>query len=434
MTGTLIISIATCLLMILGVIFKPVIKIKHLHFDSYWVIVLIGALSLLVLGYADAEKVFSAMTTNTAVNPIKIAVLFISMTVISVFLDEMGFFKYVANAALKHSGRSQMKLFLYFYLTVSVLTVFTSNDIIILTFTPFICYFAKHAGISPVPYIISEFVAANTWSMALIIGNPTNVYLATIYGVDFVEYAKIMLLPTILAGTTAFFILWLIFHKQLKKEMDPDTENIEIKDKTLLAIGLIHLCVCTVLLAVASYLDWEMWLISLSSVISLYFCVAVVNIFRRRSSKVLISCTKRAPWALVPFILSMFVIILAINDSGVTKMICDSLGHGGNVFAYGISSAFSANVINNIPMSVLYSSILENLTGIEQIRALFAVIIGSNIGALLTPIGALAGIMWSSILKTQGVRFGYRDFIKYGFEIGVPTLITALIGMFVMLG
>ena len=312
--------------------------------------------------------------------------------------------------------------------------MFTSNDIIILTFTPFICYFAKHAGISPVPYIISEFVAANTWSMALIIGNPTNVYLATIYGIDFVEYMKIMLLPTILAGVIAFFILWIIFHKQLKKEIIPDTENIEIKDKPLLIMGLVHLCICTVLLALASYLDWEMWIISLSSVISLYLCVSVVNLFRRKSAKVLISCTNRAPWALVPFILSMFVIIFAINDSGVTKMISDALGHGGNVFAYGISSAFSANVINNIPMSVLYSSILENLTGIEQIRALFAVIIGSNIGALLTPIGALAGIMWSSILKAQGIRFGYRDFMKYGFEIGVPTLISALIGMFVMLG
>lgn len=433
MTGTLIISITTCLLMILGVIFKPTIKIKKLCFDSYWSIAFIGALLLLLLGFADGERVFSAMTANTPVNPIKIAVLFISMTILSVFLDEMGFFRYVANATLKRSGKSQLRLFFYFYLTVSVLTVFTSNDIIILTFTPFICYFAKHAGISPVPYIVSEFVAANTWSMALIIGNPTNIYLATIYGVDFVEYMKIMLFPTLLAGTGAFFVLWIIFHKLLKKEMEQNTENIEIKDKILLAIGLVHLCVCTVLLAVASYLNWEMWLIALSCVISLYICVAIVQLFRKKAPKVLIGCTRRAPWTLIPFILSMFVIILAVDECGVTKMMCEALGYGGNVFAYGISSAISANVINNIPMSVLYSSIIENLTGREQLQALFASIIGSNIGALLTPIGALAGIMWSSILKTQNIKFGYREFVKYGFAIGIPTLMIALLGLLISL-
>ena len=101
------------------------------------------------------------------------------MTVLSVFLDEVGFFGYIAAFALKKAGRSRKRLFFYLYITVSVLTVFTSNDIIILTFTPFICYFAKSAKIDPVPYLFAEFIAANTWSMALIIGNPTNIYISS---------------------------------------------------------------------------------------------------------------------------------------------------------------------------------------------------------------------------------------------------------------
>ena len=63
--------------------------------------------------------------------------------------------------------------------------------------------------------------------------------LPTIYGVDFVEYMKIMLFPTLLAGTGAFFVLWMIFHKLLKKEMEQNTEKIEIKDKILLALDQI---------------------------------------------------------------------------------------------------------------------------------------------------------------------------------------------------
>ena len=74
-------------------------------------------------------------------------------------------------------------------------------------------------------------------------------------------------------------------------------------------------------------------------------------------------------------------------------------------------------------MSVLYSSILANTT---SQGAVFATVIGSNLGACLTPIGALAGIMWSSILKEHGLKFGYTDFLKIGVFVGVPALAGAL--------
>lgn len=80
------------------------------------------------------------------------------------------------------------------------MTVFTSNDVIILTFTPPICIFAKKAKISPLPFLFGEFIAANTWSMALIVGNPTIVYLAQSAGITFVEYVSVMALPTLAGG------------------------------------------------------------------------------------------------------------------------------------------------------------------------------------------------------------------------------------------
>ena len=86
-------------------------------------------------------------------------------------------------------------------------------------------------------------------------------------------------------------------------------------------------------------------------------------------------------------------------------------------------SFLSCNILNNIPMSVLFSKILS-VGGTEG--QIFATVIGSNIGAFLTPIGALAGIMWSSILKTHGHRFGYLDFLRIGVTIAIPTILTAL--------
>lgn len=419
--------------MILSILFFPKIKIGKISIDTYWIITLIGAVILLACGKASLATVGSALISDTAINPVKILVLFLSMTVLSIYLDELGFFRYLAGVVLKRAKTRQTKLFLYLYLTVSVLTVFTSNDVIILSFTPFICYFAKNAKINPVPYLAAEFVAANTWSMALIIGNPTNIYLATAYGIDFIGYIKISIVPTVLSGIVAFIALYLLFRKKLAEPIVGEAETTVIKDKLSLWVGIVHLAVCTVLLATSSYINLEMWLISLYAVLSLFIISGIIATARREKPSLTLGCLKRAPYQLIPFVLSMFVLIVVLNEQGATAAIGNLFGESLPVLKYGITSFLAANLINNIPMSVLFSSIMQSAGGAVGVAAVFATVIGSNLGALFTPIGALAGIMWSNILNKHGVKFGYLDFLKIGAAVAIPTLITALGSLWLML-
>lgn len=412
--------------MIFGVLFLPTVRLGKIKLDTYWIVALLGAAVLLVTGQADVVRVEEALISNDAINPIKILVLFISMTILSIFLDELGFFSHLANWTLKRARASQMKLFLYLYITVSVLTVFTSNDVIILSFTPFICYFAKNAKISPMPYLAAEFVAANTWSMMLVIGNPTNIYLSSAYGINFVEYTKVMLLPTLAAGTVAFIALFLLYRKKLSEPISGEPEETSIKDKPQLAVGLLHLGICTAALAVGSYIGLEMWLVSMIAALSLFVFTLGFSLARRKKPVELIACLKRAPWQLIPFVLGMFVMVIGLSENGVTAGIAELLGEGLTVFKYGITAFLAANVINNIPMSVLFCSIIESIGEGLTTPAVFASVIGSNIGAFLTPIGALAGIMWSSILKSHNLKFGYLDFLKIGVTVAVPTILAAL--------
>ena len=433
MLTSVVISAITCLVMILGVLFFPKIKVGKDGVASYWVIALIGALLLVVSGQTDFQRIGSALMTDNAINPLKILVLFISMTILSIYLDELGFFRYLANKTLKHAGNSQMKLFLYLYLIVSVLTVFTSNDVIILSFTPFICYFAKNAKINAIPYLAAEFVAANTWSMTLIIGNPTNIYLATANGIGFVEYLKVMIVPTLLSGLVAFAMLYLLFHKQLKQPICGEAEDVVIKEKFSLWVGIVHLAVCTVMLAISSYVGIEMWAVSACAVLSLVVCCLVIDLCSKRLPNELMACMKRAPWQLVPFVLSMFVMTIVLADKGVTQSIGQFLGSEYTLLRYGLASFVAANVVNNIPMSVLFCSILEVASPAVMTKAVFATIVGSNVGAFLTPIGALAGIMWSGILNEHGLKFGYLDFLKIGITVALPALLAALLGLSIVL-
>ena len=240
MTSTLCICGGTCLLMVVAIMFFPRLTIGRLSLDTYWPIALLGAILLLLTGGTDIGAFWAALTSNEAINPLKIALLFLSMTVLSVFLDEVGFFGYVAVLALRRAGHSQRRLFFLLFAAVSVLTVFTSNDIVVLTFTPFICYFARAAKIDPLPYLVAEFVAANTFSMALVIGNPTNVYLAATYGIDFIAYLRVMLLPTLAAGLAAGAVLYLLFARRLRQPIEPMPIEMRFRDRLLLGIGFSH--------------------------------------------------------------------------------------------------------------------------------------------------------------------------------------------------
>lgn len=427
------ICVGICLVMICSVLFFPKIRIGKIKLDTYWIVTLIGALVLLLFKFVNINTLVDSLTANSAMNPLKILVLFISMTVLSVYLDELGFFKYLAAFTLKKAKKGQISLFLYLYLIVSVLTVFTSNDIIILSFTPFICYFAKNAKIDPMPYLAAEFVAANTWSMCLIIGNPTNIYLASAYAIDFIAYLKVMLFTTIIAGTIAFACLYLMFRKKLKAPINGESLDVKIEDKVSLIIGLAHLGLCTLFLVIGSYINIEMWLVSFLSVVSLIIITIITSLIRKKKMTKLFTSLKRAPYQLIPFVLSMFVMIICLSEKGVTKTIAQLVGDDAPIMKYGILSFLSANIMNNIPMSVLFASIIENTSSVISIKAVYATIIGSNIGAFLTPLGALAGIMFSSILAEHKIKFGYLSFLKIGIFIAVPTIFVALLVLMLVL-
>ncbi|MEE0398330.1 MAG: ArsB/NhaD family transporter [Lachnospiraceae bacterium] len=432
MYSVCIIAGLVCVALVLTVLTNPSINIGKYHIRIfYWTAPVLGSIALLLFRLLPLPVMWEGLTSSGSINPLKILTLFISMTTLSIYLDEVGFFSYIAGISLKFAKTSQLRLFCVLFLLVSVLTVFTSNDIIILTFTPFICYFSKKAEIDPMPYLFGEFVAANTWSMMLIIGNPTNIYLATANGIGFGTYTAHMLLPTLFAGITAFLLLLMIFRKPLSQPISIKEEKPAIRDKGLVIIGLLHLVFCTILLILSSYIGLEMWYITLGFAVSLFLCVTIYKKKKGVKERVLLHTIMRAPWELIPFVLSMFLLVLTLDRYQVTTIISDFFGTDHLVWKYGIASFLSANVMNNIPMSVAFSSIVSHLPEANRLPAAYASIIGSNIGAYFTPLGALAGIMWSGILNKMGIPFSFRKYISYGIRISIPVLIAALLGLLI---
>jgi arsenical pump membrane protein len=174
-----------------------------------------------------------------------------------------------------------------------------------------------------------------------------------------------------------------------------------------------------------------MWVITLFFATSLFITSFSHLLIVKKKPTILLNVVRRMPWALVPFVLGMTTLVIALNKYQVTDMINNFLSQFNNVASYGITSFLFSNLINNIPMSILYTSVLG--IAIPSRMAVYATIIGSNLGAIFTPVGALAGIMWMSILKDQRIKYSYLDFFRYGLIIGIPLLVISLVSLSLVL-
>src|SRR5690606_19316388 len=202
------------------------IRIFKKEVETYWVVIVLGAVVALFTTQMNLDNLLQSVFKDSEMNPIKLVTFFISMTILSIYLNEIGFFQKVAFWVLKKVNNDQNKVFLFFSILVSVLTIFVSNDVIILTFIPIMIYFCRHAKINPLPYLFAVLVFANTFSLILIVGNPTNVYLATNQNISFLDYMQVMLIPGIVTGLVSYLLLWFIFRKDLAKSIEVPVDTI----------------------------------------------------------------------------------------------------------------------------------------------------------------------------------------------------------------
>ena len=195
--------------------------------------------------------------------------------------------------------------------------------------------------------------------------------------------------------------------------------------------ALIALIGCIIALALSSVIGVEMWLISVGfaaalSVFNLVYGIIFGEGFLRAASGI-----RKSPWELVPFVISMFVIVLALYKSGATEKLSALLigGENSDGITFGFLTAGLSNLLNNIPASV----VMEKIIAGKSLAATFGAVIGTNIGAFITPVGALAGIMWNKILSGYGVKLPFYKFAAYGILVATASISLSLITLILII-
>ncbi|KAI8464268.1 MAG: arsenical pump membrane protein-domain-containing protein [Monoraphidium minutum] len=269
----------------------------------HWLAPPAGVLLMIASGCLDGRGLLAGVKGDASIQPYSILTLFLSLAYMAAALDQTGAFTWLA---LKMTGAAATgrRLFALHSLLAGAVTVLTSNDVVVMSLTPIVYVQATASGAPPLPYLAAEFAAANLWSMALCIGNPTNIIVAQAFDMSFLDYSKWMLAPTIAAGLAAAALLYLQHRAALPPRLSPpDIEpRVALCDPWGAALGAANLAVCLVLLAAAPSLGFPLWAITLAcaAVICLYCGCTYVLLPRWRRRRLQGQGRHRSAAALLP--------------------------------------------------------------------------------------------------------------------------------------
>lgn len=427
MISIYVLSALTIVVMTLSFFLFPTINIKGKRIDTYWLITTIGAILILLFNISTAGNILNLFIQNNSTNPFKIIVLFLSLTFISKFLDAVGLFNFLASRASRIGKGNQFIIFTAFYFLISLLTIATNNDIIIIV-TPIMIYFAKASKIKPMPYLIMVCFVLNTLSTTFLTTNVSNLYLGSFFGITYFDYLAKLTPVSLILMLILYVLLILVFYKDLKVKIEVEVEKEPIKNKFLLCLGLTSLILTTIFLIISNLINVEMYLITLIFALVDLVIGSIYCAIKKEDKIYILKPVKTLPYDFIPFLISMFIIISSLNQTDLLFQIGNLLNSiesiEAEVFAYGLTSEISANLVNNVPMSLLYANIL-NANALTTVDNVYAAILASNLCALITPCGALSSLMFMRICKENEVKISYLDYMKFA-PLGIILLVIGI--------
>ncbi len=387
----------------------------------------IGAIAALLIGVVSLEDVW---TVTGIVWDATLA--FIGIILLSLVLDEIGFFEWAALKMARLSRGNGNLMFVYILLLGAVVAAFFANDGAALILTPILLAKMKHLKMEPVAvfaFLMAGGFIGDSASNPLVISNLTNIVTAGYFDIGFWEYAKNMFLPNLISIVASIVVLWIFFRKDIPRHINvqelASPESV-IKNKTMFNLSWYFLALLMGGYFIGDYYHLPVSLFALGG--ALIF-LAIATYFKATKPMMTI---KTAPWQVVWFSIGLYVVVYGLKNAGLTSYLAVMIdGMAGMsqevaVIGTGFLAALLSSVMNNMP-TIMIMDIAIAETGHTALA--YANILGSNLGPKMTPIGSLATLLWLHVLARKGVTITWVQYMKVGLVITPPVLLSALVGL-----
>jgi arsenical pump membrane protein len=359
---------------------------------------------------------------------------FIAVIIISLLLDEAGFFEWAAlHVARWGNGRGRL-LFTYIVLLGAMVAALFANDGAALILTPIVIAMLLALGFSrgaTLAFVMAAGFIADTSSLPLIVSNLVNIVSADFFKLGFSHYAAIMV-PVDMASILATLVmLHLFFHQSIPATYEVEKLNAPhqaIRDANTFKTGW-----GVLVLLLVGFFGLE----PLGVPVSLVAAVGALILFlvakkghAINTGKVL----KGAPWQIVIFSLGMYLVVYGLRNAGLTDYLSSVLNllaaHGlwASTLGTGFLTAFLSSIMNNMPTVLIGALSIDgsSATGAIKQAMIYANVIGSDLGPKITPIGSLATLLWLHVLAQKDIHITWSYYFRVGIVMTVPVLFVTL--------
>lgn len=388
-----------------------------------------GAVVALALGLvhlSDIPVVWGIVWNATAA--------FVAVIIISLLLDEAGFFEWAALHFARWGQGSGRKLFALIVLLGAAVSALFANDGAALILTPIVMAMLVALGFSPaatLAFVMAAGFIADTASLPLVVSNLVNIVSADFFNIGFNDYAAVMVPVNLVAVAASLTALYFFFRKDLPVTYDVRllrAPAAAIRDRSVFRAGWVVLA-----LLLIGFFGLE----PLGVPVSVVAGVGAVLLLAVAAKGGIIGVTKvlkGAPWQIVVFSLGMYLVVYGLRNAGLTAHLAgvlNQLSHAGlwgAALGTGFLSAGLSSVMNNMPTVLVGALSIDqsNATGVIKEAMIYANIIGCDLGPKITPIGSLATLLWLHVLARKGTTIAWGYYLRVGITLTIPVLTVTL--------
>ncbi|EJY8354783.1 arsenic transporter [Cronobacter sakazakii] len=387
-----------------------------------------AALALLtgVVHLSDIPVVWNIVWNATAT--------FIAVIIISLLLDECGFFRWAALHVARWGNGKGARLFTCIILLGAMVAALFANDGAALILTPIVIAMLLALGFSrgaTLAFVMAAGFIADTASLPLMVSNLVNIVTADFFSLGFSDYAAVMVPVNLTSVAASLVMLHLFFRKGIPATYDREkisAPQTAIRDRRTFMTGWLVLVLLLVGFFALEPLGVPVSLVAAVAAALLWLVARQGHVIDTR--KVL----KGAPWQIVIFSLGMYLVVYGLRNAGLTGYLSALLNvfaqHGiwGATLGTGVLTAALSSVMNNMPTVLVGALSIEAsaATGVVKEAMIYANIIGCDLGPKITPIGSLATLLWLHVLAQKNIAISWGYYFRAGIVMTLPVLLVTL--------
>lgn len=290
----------------------------------------------------------------------------------------------------------------------AVTTIFLNLDTTAVLLTPVMLATAVRAGVPPLPLAMTTVWLANTASLLLPVSNLTNLLAMNRVQLSPLEFAVRMALPQLAALAVVAACLWVFYWRRNPVRYTPPAAFVP-RDRRVFRAASVACAVFIIGILVGISIYW------MAAICAVALAVAFLVWERGELRWQLI------PWRLLVFVTGLFLVVDTVGRHGLsdwmTSLIGTDPGPSGVMRAAATGGVLS-NALNNLPVYVAGEAVVP-VTNHDQLLGL---LIGTNVGPLITPWASLATLLWAERCRAAGVEISWGRFVATGAVTAVLVL------------